>query len=492
MKKVGLIMVVAFCANFASAQNEVDVLRYSLTNPIETPRVMALGGAYGALGADISSMGINPAGIGMYRRSDIGGGAGIVGDKAVAGSGIVASPASRFTTEVGTFGVALTIPSINPDWPFTTIGIAHQKRQIFDSRISIESNNMPGSLMHSIHAIAEGTHNADLNDGSAYPFSASLAWITYLLDPDNGSNTEYVTPFNTDTTIVLNKFIDEEGHIADTHLSIGSTYDDWLSVGATLTLSDVIFSQDANHTESPLEPGTDLSGFSYTEMLQVEGSGISLKAGVIARLADWLRLGAAWHSGTRFTLSDTYYTSMTSYWKDGETYNAESPIGGYEYVITSPSKMILSSSVLVGKYCIISADYEQTDYRNGRLKDTESWMSSGYNFDAENDIVQTIYTSTHAAKLGVEARIANDWRARMGGSYTTSPYSEAASVEADASTYAVSIGGEYRSGPFYLGWSWSKSWSAMDQYVIDPAIQNSPVNIDRANSMFMLGGGKRF
>jgi hypothetical protein len=481
-----------FIHSHISAQNEVDVLRYSLNTAIETPRVLGMGGAYGALGADISSMGINPAGIGMYRRGDIGGGLGITGNKTLAGKGIVATPGSRFSTDPGTFGVCLTVPSVNPDFPFTTIGISHQKRDVYDSRISIESNSIPGSLMQTMHAMAEGTHNADLNDGSAFPFSASLAWYTYLLDPNNGSNTSYVTPFNTDTTIVLNKFIEEEGHINDTHISLGSTYQDWLSVGATLTLSDVVFNQDANHSESPIQTDTDLSGFSYTEILQVEGSGISLKAGAIARVTDWLRLGAAFHTGTRFTLSDYYYTTMTSYWKDGTSHHAESPDGGYEYIIITPSKLILSSSVLVGKYFILSADYEQTDYRNGRLSDTESWLSTGYDFEAENDIVQTIFNQSHEARLGVEARIAKFLRLRMGGGYATTPYSPEANVQADASRYTFSFGQEYRSGDLYFGLAWSKTWYSMDQYVLDPAIQNSPVNIDRATSVFMIGGGRRF
>lgn len=490
--KTAIFSIVLLCSSKASAQNEVDVLRYSLNTSIETPRVLAMGGAFGALGADISSMGINPAGIGMYRRGDIGGGVGIIGNRSLAGQGIVASPGSKFSTDLGTFGVCLTIPSVNPDWPFTTIGISHQKRDVFNAYTSIESNTMPGSLMQTIHSIAEGTHNADLSDDSAFPFSASLAWHTYLLDPNNGSNTSYITPFNTDTTIVLNKFIDEDGYINDTHISLGSTCEGWLSVGATLSLSNVVFNQDANHTESPLDTETDLSGFSYTEILQVEGTGVSLKAGVIARVADWLRLGAAWHSATRFTLNDNYSTTMTSYWKDGTSYHAESPDGGYEYIITTPSKMILSSSVLVGKYCIISADYEHTDYRNGKLKDTESWLSTGYDFEAENDIVQTIYNSSHEARLGIEARLAQDWRARFGGSYATSPYSQEANVQADASRYSFSFGGEHRSGDLYVGFAWSKTWFSMDQYVIDPAIQNSPVNIDRATSVFMIGGGKRF
>ena len=59
------------------AQNEADVLRFSQQNSIGTVRTIGLCGAFGALGADLSSMGINPAGMGMYRRSDFGANTGI-------------------------------------------------------------------------------------------------------------------------------------------------------------------------------------------------------------------------------------------------------------------------------------------------------------------------------------------------------------------------------------------------------------------------------
>ena len=52
------------------AQNEEDVLRFSQLSHLGTVRTMGLCGAYGALGADLASASINPAGIGMYRRSD--------------------------------------------------------------------------------------------------------------------------------------------------------------------------------------------------------------------------------------------------------------------------------------------------------------------------------------------------------------------------------------------------------------------------------------
>ena len=71
MKKVfiliGVLVMVTVTLN---AQNEIDALRYSYNIPGGTARSMAMGGSFGALGADASSIIFNPAGMGVFRTSD--------------------------------------------------------------------------------------------------------------------------------------------------------------------------------------------------------------------------------------------------------------------------------------------------------------------------------------------------------------------------------------------------------------------------------------
>jgi hypothetical protein len=53
------------------SQNDIDAMRYSQTYFGGTARSKAMAGSFGALGADGSCMGINPAGIGLYKKGDI-------------------------------------------------------------------------------------------------------------------------------------------------------------------------------------------------------------------------------------------------------------------------------------------------------------------------------------------------------------------------------------------------------------------------------------
>src|SRR5882724_375067 len=71
MKKNYLIIAIIIIApGLIIAQNEDDILRYSKTGLMGSARVLGAGGAWGAVGADFSSIAINPAGLGLYRKNE--------------------------------------------------------------------------------------------------------------------------------------------------------------------------------------------------------------------------------------------------------------------------------------------------------------------------------------------------------------------------------------------------------------------------------------
>ncbi|MDE7096785.1 MAG: hypothetical protein K2O47_04755, partial [Muribaculaceae bacterium] len=72
MKKIYLFAAAAAFPFFSDAQSAIDGFRFSQPDMKGTARYMGMGGAFGALGGDLSSISTNPAGIGVYRRSEIG------------------------------------------------------------------------------------------------------------------------------------------------------------------------------------------------------------------------------------------------------------------------------------------------------------------------------------------------------------------------------------------------------------------------------------
>src|SRR5215204_5430306 len=66
----GMLVACLFYPLVSKSQNEVDALRYSQVMTGSTARSLSMGGAFGALGADFSSLSTNPAGLGVYRKSE--------------------------------------------------------------------------------------------------------------------------------------------------------------------------------------------------------------------------------------------------------------------------------------------------------------------------------------------------------------------------------------------------------------------------------------
>ena len=66
-----MAMLLFTAAIVSFAQQPEDILRYNYFQQQGTARSIAIGGAMGSLGGDISAMYVNPAGMGMYKTKEI-------------------------------------------------------------------------------------------------------------------------------------------------------------------------------------------------------------------------------------------------------------------------------------------------------------------------------------------------------------------------------------------------------------------------------------
>ena len=74
MRRIDMAALMLLAAAGMQAQNTFinEQLANNSQDVIGTARYVGMGGAMGALGADLGVMGWNPAGIGLYRKSDVG------------------------------------------------------------------------------------------------------------------------------------------------------------------------------------------------------------------------------------------------------------------------------------------------------------------------------------------------------------------------------------------------------------------------------------
>ena len=478
------------------AQNETDVLRYGWIDPLASARVTAMGGSFGALGADLSCMGINPAGLGMYRRGDLAMTAGVHTGSTNALWGTRQVEAAQADVVASNYGVALTYPSVDADWPFFTLAVGHQNRTPFAQKVEIDGVSTGNSVSDLF--VSQALDDADvygypstddaLDAGEIFGYGASLAWRTGLLLPDNDAI--YATAAEGNVTV--DRTIERQGRLAETQIAFGTMFQDRVSIGATLGLPRVSFEESSTHRESVNAADADLQDWAYEESLSVSGKGVLLRFGVLARVSDILRVGVAHQTRGRLTLTDTYATSIRTSWIDEPASSAASPTSNYEYLLFTPDRTTVSASVLMGKLGVLNADYVRSDMRRGELRDSEGWLSTGYDFGAENDAVQAGYRTVHQARVGLELRLGDEkqFRLRSGGGMSTSPFVGDA-VVSEANRAHVSVGGGYRIGNVHFSAAWRTAWHSEDYYFMGAFSPEAPGQLQRRASSLLLSAGLR-
>ena len=343
------------------AQNETDVLRYSWVDPLGSTRVMGMGGSFGALGADLGCLGINPAGLGMYRRGDLSVTAGLHAASTTAQWNTRQEEATGFASTISNVGIALTYPSVDADWPFFTVAFSHQNRMPFAQKVSV--NGVPSESSLSALFVGQALDDAAiygyestddaLDNGDIFAYGASLAWRSGLLVPDNDA----LYASSVEGPVNVQRTIDRTGRMAETQIAFATAYQNRIYLGVTLGLPKVQFEERSVHQETPVASGTELGQWRFEEQLDIEGRGTLVRVGVLARVTKALRVGLAYQSRSRMTLLDTYSTTVRTSWLDGTEGAASSPISNIEYLVFTPSRLTASASFLMGKMGVINADY---------------------------------------------------------------------------------------------------------------------------------------
>lgn len=460
----GFTIALVLVSLLGRSQNEEDALRYSQTSPFGTARYTAMGGAFGALGGDFSALSINPAGIGIYRRSATSISLGLIDQS-------TSSIYEQNTVSDGT--LQLNIPHIgivsaskpsDQNWTRFSFGVGYNQLRNFNETFTASGEAINTSLTEVFVLQAQGIPGEELS--SAYPFGAGLAWESYLIDPADTTDAYNYTSAIPSGKVTQTNTVERKGRMGETVLALGGSYQDRLYVGISFGFPVIRFEQTNRYSESDVDPDLDIQDYTVVQDLYTSGNGINVKVGGIYRVTDFLRVGASWHSPSFISLNDTYETSIVSRFKDGETYSASSPYGSFKYGLRTPSRYTASAAYIFGKLGLISADYEFVDYSKAKLRTSNSILNNG-DFTQENGVINDLYRGTHNIRIGLEIRVADFWRIRAGTGLSQSPFVNGASTfTSNVLTYSGGIG--YRGKSFYVEAGYSLQQGDKDWYFYDP------------------------
>lgn len=470
---IGLILSLASISN---AQSDADALRYSYIGFGGTAKSLGAGGAYGALGGDASVLSINPAGIGIFKKSEFNFSVNVL--KGATESLYLGSTREdmKYNFNFSNFSLIGTYqmdPKKSKGWTNVNFGFGSNRLANFHNRIDIEGRNTINSLSDQFVLLANGN---DFNNLDSY--GTALAWNTYLIDTVSGSSDNYISALPPFTDIKQRKSIETKGGINETYLSMGGNYSDKLYIGGTFGFPSVRYVEESTYTEN--DDKDTINGFkslTLNDQLKTTGSGFNFKLGIIYRPTDWVRIGAAIHTPTFYTLHDEFSKKMTTNFDNGKSFSDESPNGTFDYELTTPMRAVGSIAFVIGKYGFISADYEFIDYAESQLR------SRSYKFFDENDAIRQKYTSQSNLRLGGELNL-KPFAIRAGYALYGSPYRSGIN---DGSRTSYTFGFGYRDKDFYLDFAYILTQSSDDYYLYSIVPEASKNNFSSNSLVTTLG-----
>jgi len=447
------ILAVLIGGSLVQAQNEFDALRYSNIEPFGDARFNAMGGSFGALGANMSSLSVNPGGIGVYKSSDMSFTPAFHYNYTNSRLDGNSMTDARLNFHFSNIGLVVNFPG-NGNWESASFGLGYNRTSNFNTSISVKGETNFSSLSQFTDELNAngGTFDGDIE--SFYPFTANLPYQAYLVNPIAGDSLQYNNVFSNSKDIEQFTTYETRGGSGEMFFAFGGNYSDKLYLGAMLGIPSVRYVYDRNYTETVSESDTisEFKSFTTHDYVKTTGAGFNFKIGMIYKATDWVRLGVAFHTPTVYSLSDNYESSIRSEMKDGTIYDYSSPNGNYDYLVTTPYRVISSLAFVLGQYGVINADYEIVDYSIARLKRDNSFDAEGYSFSEENDNIRNNFQLAQNIRVGTEWRV-DPFRIRAGYRYQGDPLKNSFTADNSSNTYSIGAGIKEDGYYFDMGYS---------------------------------------
>jgi hypothetical protein len=442
-----------------SAQTASEVLKYAGARSFGSARASGCASAMGALGADFTAININPAGIGMYRKSDF-----YVSfsghfdrqESTLKGSANLMYSKEKEAFSLSGIGLVFTSTPMASRWSNVNFAINIGQTAEFDKSFFFKGRSV-GSITDRFLELAldpNQTGLIGLDPDDLDPFEAGLAYETgAIFDP--GTDPFHITY----TTDLLNKkgyllpkeqLVTTKGGLYDVSLGLGAHYDEKIAVGVNLVIPIGEFSSSGSYKEyeSVANEVLPFKNLEFNQNLKTSIAGIAANFGIIIKPFPSLRLGLAWKTPTYLWMKDEFTTSLTYSFNNGiqdTSFTAFSPDGSFDYRLRIPSRTVLSMAY-IGRIGFLSADIDFFNVRNSRYNLTANSNSSAdYEYqEIVNADIRKQYKPAVQYRFGGELALSY-LRIRGGFEFIQQAYANSSTFD---SGYSFGMG--FRGNRFYL------------------------------------------
>ena len=427
------------------------LLSLSQRESVGTARSMGMGGAFTSLGADMASFGYNPAGFGMYQRNEISATLGVGIAQAKNYNAYNATDNNAVRVAINNMGASFKVYEGSGKLTAINFAFGYNKTADFNYDMSYQS---PVTVSSLADAFADMANANGLTLNSQNKITDNRGYYDYDMDPyfwgavmgykggliNKGANGWYPDEIANGAQMTQRTTLQSRGSAGEFSFAFGFNIDNIFYFGASLDIQSIARKQSINYSEQiSYEQGAQpdaaaypyqLTDFRYVQSVNVEGSGIGAKFGVVVRPVEALRIGFAVHTPTYYSMAYRYSASLTSAavsagdnpygWEviNGNVYAEEfTPVlidgGDYRWTFTTPTRLLAGISCSIGPYAVLSADYEYSFNRALR------WSYTPANTGYTNAVFRNNLMGTHTVRAGIEAKPLPWLSLRAGGGFRT-------------------------------------------------------------------------
>ena len=420
MKHILLTFAAVLSVLTAFGQGSDDAMQFSQTFYQGTAKSMALGSAMGAIGADMTAICINPAGMGVYRSNELTMSLGLADN-----SNRSTYYGNRETSQSKT---VMNIPNIGfvsakeksncGKLRFTQFGISLTRTNDFNYKAFASGVNPSSSLMDNYLGQIPSGYNPDYFKDD-FPYTLSPAWETMLLDIDTAG---YYTSPVPQGNIEQGQKKTYKGRSEEWTIAFSANYGERIFLGASLGLNHIKRIGTKTHSEYTTRSAsfeTNFKELDFTEDITSNAWGLNLKFGAIYYLTTWMRIGAAYHTPTLYSFDESWKTFTEAHYTPSNYYRSyysqQSPVSNYKYDLFTPQKFIGSMAFIINHRGLFSLDADIMNYGKAKFDCTD------YDYSSVNQETKGTYKTTMNFRLGTEWQYKNVYF-RGGCAYYGSPF----------------------------------------------------------------------
>ena len=477
-----------------AAQETYENANLTSTDLNGTARYVGMGGAMEALGADVSTIGSNPAGIGLFRRSQLS----VSGGLLMQSNGKEYGDGKKTNASFDQIGFVYTTRASRGS--NLNFGFNYTKGKNFDfllnasGKLGNGSQNNQSYLKHVLGSENYGGFDVRKKDdayiGFASPQANFVSWTWNQLD--------YLY-FNTllpDATTAgkFNNYLADSytfdkastGYVGNYDFNISGSIQDQFYLGLAFGLKDIHYDSESRYNERLSNGVGDVS---VLDIRRITGTGFDITAGIIVRpiASSPFRIGAYVKTPTWYDLTTSNVTRIDRNTNTGGKNDWGEVPNSYDYKLWTPWKFGLSLGHTVGNYLALGLTYEFEDHStlDSRIND------GGY----YNDYYGTYYETSSAdksmnkhtrqalkgvstLKMGAEYKPTSNLALRLGYNYISPKYNK----DAQKDPTIVSPGSAYSSSTDFV------NWDSTNRFTFGIGYQINKFNVDLAYQYSMQKG----